>query len=36
MIKSRSLHQFVVHSEERHLTWFIEQVGKGDEGFGLL
>lgn len=36
MLKSRSLHQFVVHSEECHLTRFIEQVGKGDEGLGLL
>ena len=30
------MYQFMVHSEERHLTGFIEQVGEGDEGFGLL
>lgn len=26
----------MVDSEEGHLTGFIEQVGKGDEGLGLL
>lgn len=29
-------YQFMVHSEERHLTGFVQQVGKGDEGVGLL
>ena len=32
----RSRHQFVVHSEERHLAGLVEQVGEGDEGLGLL
>lgn len=31
-----SVYQLVVDSEERHLTRFVEQVGEGDEGFGLL
>lgn len=31
-----SLYQLVVNSEEGHLTGFIEQVGEGDEGLGLL
>lgn len=35
-IKAVNLHQFVVDSEERHLTGFVEQVCKGDEGLGLL
>lgn len=26
----------MVDSEEGHLTRFVEQVGEGDEGFGLL
>lgn len=35
-IKVVNLHQFVVDSEECHLTGFVEQVGKGDEGLGLF
>lgn len=33
---SAPAYQLVVDSEEGHLTGFIEQVGEGDEGFGLL
>lgn len=35
-MKRTSLHQFVVNSEEGHLTGLVEQVGEGDEGLGLL
>lgn len=34
--KAANLHQFMVDSEECHLTGFVEQVGKGDEGLGLF
>lgn len=32
----RVLYQLVVHSEECHLAGFVQEVGEGDEGVGLL
>ncbi len=36
MLRVERQYQLVVHSEESHLTGFVEEVGEGDESVGLL